>query len=365
MAAQMGLPFSLSAVGLVGTILARMSLVVVAIIIFWRRSDDWVAMMLSGSLLTVLIEGGFQNIGLLKFLNAGFLTIGAALFYPLPFIFPNGRIEPRRLGWLIVPLLIVVSLETSAPYLTIGLENLTVGLTLIWSILAVYAMTYRYLRVSNALERQQTKWVLVGLSMILVIGLDWTLGNLFFPISQPSPARIVALFINMALYLGCYGFFAFSMLVAMLRYRLWDIDLIIRRTLVYSVLTGILALTYFGSIVLLQNILVGVTGQAQSQLVTVFSTLTIAALFFPLRRRVQNLIDRGFYRRKYDAAKTLEAFAATARDETDLDQLTARLAGVVEETMQPKGVGVWLKVTAQDRPSANASESQSLMSNGS
>jgi hypothetical protein len=304
-------------------------------------------MMLSGSLLTVLIEGGFQNAGLLSFLNAGLLTIGAALFYPLPFIFPNGRLEPSRLRWLIMPMLIIVSLETAAPYLTTGLDNLTVGLTLVWSVLAVYAMVYRYLRISNALERQQTKWVLVGLSMILVIGLDWTLGNVFFPISQPSPGRVIALIVNMILYLGCYGFFAFSMLVAMLRYRLWDIDLIIRRTLVYSLLTGILALTYFGSIVLLQNILGSLTGQAQSQLVTVISTLMIAALFFPLRSRVQNFIDRRFFRRKYDAAKTLAVFATLARDETDLAQLTQRLSEVVEETMQPESVGVWLMAINQ------------------
>jgi hypothetical protein len=118
------------------------------------------------------------------------------------------------------------------------------------------------------------------------------------------------------------------------------VDPIIRRTLVYSILTGLLALIYFSGVVLIQQVF-RVEGQAQW--VTVLSTLAIAALFSPLRRRVQNVIDRRFYRRKYDAAKTLAAFAITARDETDLDRLTARLVEVVQETMQPAHVSLWLK----------------------
>jgi hypothetical protein len=129
--------------------------------------------------------------------------------------------------------------------------------------------------------------------------------------------------------------------ISILRYRLWDIDLLIRRTLVYSVMTGLLALIYFGSVVFLQSIFTTITGQ-QSGAAVVVSTLAIAALFFPLRNRVQDFIDRRFYRRKYDAVKLLEAFAATARDETNLDALTARLAGVVEETMQPESTTIWL-----------------------
>jgi hypothetical protein len=133
-----------------------------------------------------------------------------------------------------------------------------------------------------------------------------------------------------------------ALAISILRYRLWDIDILIRKTLVYSVLTGLLALTYFGSVVILQGLFTAVTGQ-QSAVVVVLSTLAIAALFNPLRNRVQDFIDRRFYRKKYDAAKVIAEFAATCRDETDLDKLTARLVEVVDETMQPESVGLWLK----------------------
>jgi hypothetical protein len=143
-----------------------------------------------------------------------------------------------------------------------------------------------------------------------------------------------------------------SMGIAITRYRLYDIDLLINRTLVYGSLSAILVALYFGGIVVLQRIFVTLTGQ-QSTLAVVASTLLIAALFTPLRRRIQGFIDRRFYRRKYDARKTLEAFSATLRDETDLDALNNNLVGVVRETMQTAHVSLWLRSeTAQRRVSA-------------
>jgi hypothetical protein len=137
--------------------------------------------------------------------------------------------------------------------------------------------------------------------------------------------------------------------VAILRSRLWNIDIIIRRTLVYGWLTGLLVLIYFGSVVLWQTIFRLFTGRAQSEVVTVISTLVIAALFSPLRRRVQAIIDQRFYRRKYDAARTLSAFSAALRDEVQLDRLTDEILGVVSETMQPAHVTLWLKETTAAR----------------
>ena len=193
-------------------------------------------------------------------------------------------------------------------------------------------------RRAGRVERQQIKWLAYGGALLV--------GTIFVGglISVWSVAvGIVA--IRIAL-LGLPVFTG----IAIVRYRLYEIDLIINRTLVYSVLTGTLAVVYFGGVATTQAIFRILTGQDQQpQLAVVISTLVIAALFNPLRRRIQGFIDRRFYRRKYDARKTLEAFSAKLRDETDLDALSDDLVGVVRETMQPAHVSLWLR--PDSRPS--------------
>jgi len=187
-------------------------------------------------------------------------------------------------------------------------------------------------RRAGRVEREQIKWLAYGGA--LVVGT--TLVGGVIAIWNVTVSIIIT---NLAL-LGLPVFTG----VAILRYRLYDIDLLINRTLVYGVLTGTLALLYFGGVAVTQTIFRALTGQEQQpQLAVVVSTLVIAALFNPLRRRIQSFIDRRFYRSKYDARKTLEAFSATLRDETNLDALSDDLVGVVRETMQPAHVSLWLR----------------------
>ncbi len=139
--------------------------------------------------------------------------------------------------------------------------------------------------------------------------------------------------------------------VAILRYRLWDIDVVIRKTLVYAVLTALLALVYLGGVILLQRLFGSVTGVEQSPLAVVVSTLVIAALFVPLRRRIQNGIDRRFYREKHNAQQALAQFSQTARNETNVDALNGELVRIVQETMQPERVSIWMRETKRTRNS--------------
>jgi hypothetical protein len=342
-AAEMGLPVSLTFLVLFFSLGARLSMATVSLVIFWRRSDDWVALLLSGAFMTVLLEGTELS-GSLGGIGHILFAIGAALFFPLPFVFPNGRFIPHRLRWPILLLTVVFAIGYAFFTDNPQFVTLSAVLTLVWIILAIYAVLYRYFRVSNLVERQQTKWVVLGLIATMFTAGYYTYFYTFFPPSQPSEGRVIAFLINMPLYLAGYGFFSFSMLVAMLRYRLWDIDVLIRRTLQYGLISTTLALIYFGSVVVVQGVVNGITGEQQSsQLTIALSTLLIAALFSPVRRRIQAFVDRRFYRRKYDAQQVLARFATTARDEVDVDNLSAALLSVVEETMQPETVSVWLK----------------------
>jgi hypothetical protein len=221
-----------------------------------------------------------------------------------------------------------------------SLEALSYG---IFGIAGVVSLYFRF-RGAGRAERQQIKWlayvgtVLLTGSILLYAGPD-SLSGLWF--RQVGFALWMIGFAGIPVAIG----------IAIFKYRLYEIDIIINRTLVYGSLTAMLVALYFGGIVLLQRVFVLLTGQ-QSSLAVVASTLVIAALFNPLRRRIQSFVDRRFYRRKYDARKTLEAFSARLREETDLEALNNGLVGVVRETMQPAHVSLWL------RPDVGARESR-------
>jgi hypothetical protein len=202
---------------------------------------------------------------------------------------------------------------------------------------SVLSLVLRFRR-SRGEERQQLKWLASAGILLLAI---FATGP-FFWTNTSLPSLIWPV-------LARLGFMAIPIAagIAIFKYRLYDIDVIINRTLVYGALTAALALVYIVSVVLLRQLLAPLTGS--SEVAIVASTLAIAALFTPLRRRIQNLIDKRFYRRKYDAAKVLAAFGATGRDETDLDALTDELLRVVDETMQPEFVGLWLREPGRDK----------------
>ena len=209
----------------------------------------------------------------------------------------------------------------------------------VWVVLCLASLVVRFRR-AGWVERQQMKWLLVITAVFAATYIPVFLVTDFD--SGPSVFWSYLWMVTMLLIPASIG-------IAILRYRLFDIDLIIRKTLQYAALSALLALVYFGSVVLLQTV-VGQATDAQSPLVIVVSTLLIAALFAPLRRWVQTAVDRRFYRQKYDAQQVLAQFAQVTQDETEIEALTAELLRVVQETMQPEQVRIWLKPAANSAP---------------
>jgi hypothetical protein len=217
-------------------------------------------------------------------------------------------------------------------------------LILLFVIALIGATIHSFWRVHDRVARAQIGWVAVGIASPIVgafITNEWLMMRLLPTVENTSALRNVVFNLFSLLLPLCFG-------IAITRYRLFDIEVIIRKTLVYAALSGLLGLVYFGSVVLLQNI-VGRAADEQSPVVIVVSTLLIAALFTPLRQRVQAFIDRRFYRQKYDAQQILAQFAQTARDEVEMDVLQEELLRVVQETMQPLHISLWLKNDVSQR----------------
>jgi hypothetical protein len=225
---------------------------------------------------------------------------------------------------------------------------LNVLVTLVLAVAVTVSQIYRYRRVSTPVQRQQTKWIVLGATTAVGILIGISVISILISSSvQQNP--LVGVIISFIFYVT-FLLIPLSIGFSILRYRLYDIDLLINRTLVYGTLTVLLAVVYFGLVVGLQAFVHLVTGQAlQSPIVIVASTLAIAALFQPLRHRIQAIIDRRFYRRKYDAARTLEEFSLTLRNELELGQLSEQLLDVVQETMQPTQVSLWLRKSEHEK----------------
>ena len=336
----------------------------VAAVLFWRKADDWLALVVA-LLLVLYGTAALPTLSALiavqpawdlpvQLLNRGSWALLLVFFY----LFPDGRFVPGWTRWLAVIWVVLQLAWAVAPTAAFNplLWPPVLGLLLFmaWFSTGLLAQGYRYARVSTPSERQQTKWVLAGTAASVMLGSAVNVPNALAPaFGQPGhPGPLYELLRVTVTYLAPL-LFPVSIGIAILRYRLWDIDLLINRTLVYGTLTGLLLAVYLGSVVFLQGLLRALTGQ-ENNLAVVVSTLVAAALFQPLRSRLQTVIDRRFYRRKYDAARTLAAFSAALRDDVDLASLANELVSVVEETMQPAHVSLWLRPNPAPPPTPAA-----------
>jgi hypothetical protein len=289
-----------------------------------------------------------------------YATVLGAFWLPLPALillyYPLGYIasRPRRvlLWWILANMGVTSIASVLRPRLSFDQPNPTsipalapladavltleywLALGTLLAVLVVLALRWRR---ASFVERQQLKWLVFTGAVSIVAGIvavgHGTIYGLTLPNVLIGAVAIAGISIGVPVAIG----------IAITRYRLYNIDVLINRTLVYGILTALIALIYVATVVVLQRLVQFVTGTLSSELVTVVSTLAIATLFSPLRRAIQTVIDQRFYRRKYDAQRTLHRFSMRLRDETDLDHLTVDLVGVVEQTLQPASVSLWLR----------------------
>jgi hypothetical protein len=340
--------------------------IVTGVLIFWQRSDDWVAMLFS--LLLITLSAG---VSVLEFstklglavavpwlaLPAWFVAVLSVFLVLIGlFIFPDGRFVPSWtavLGVAAAPAAVLVTREWPLLFTElsptgrdshVGARLAVLLVVGFWAI-GLCAQIYRYRHVSGPVQRQQAKWV--AFPLLLVIGVP-VLGILSFGMFPDvvEPWLAWALFAAVPLQL----LFPLSVAVAILRYRLYDIDRLVSRTIAYALVTAVLGLVYAVSVLVLGQVLRSLGGSSAAAVAG--STLLAAALFGPLRRRVQGTVDRRFNRRGYDAAKTIDAFSARLRGQIDLDSVSAELLTVTDLTMQPLTARLWLRPAADPR-SAN------------
>jgi hypothetical protein len=330
--------------------------VVVGTIIFIRKSTDFVGALTSFALIscgyTIMFSDSLDRLNpggwmgdILDLLNSIVMTTGFISIPLVLYVFPDGKIQPRQLArflffagpvYLAVFAFLFISPTVVDQYW--GVSITIIGIVVLAGMVGQFI---RYFRISNWSQRQQTKWVVFGLLLIVVsvlISLWDPGGHLRFD------RRAVYELIKIHLGLLVILFLPVSIAISVLKHRLYDIDLIIRRGLQYFLMTGFLALVYFGGVVGLQWLLTSLFGvRTGSTLITVFTTLAIAAMFNPLRRTTQQWIDRRFFRAKYDAEQELAGFARRARDEVDLDRLAGSLLDVVGQTVRPVKSSLWMR----------------------
>ena len=337
-------------------ILCKSVWISIATLLFVFRSRDRMALLVSFFLLTfgtaTLLTNGTEALAAAHpawWVVARGLQVTGEVFSVLFLLtFPDGRFVPR---W--TPVVAVVFLMFQIPgdlfpgELPMGPGFLdaavfTAGAFVFFGSIATMlaSQVYRYRRISGPEQRRQTRWVVFGTTLAIAT-LIIVYGSIFLTTGDPEDSALLVLVVGSLIPLVML-LIPLSVFLAIFRSGLFDIDLVINRALVYTTLTASLALVYLGAVAGLQRLVSPLAGEG-NQLVIVASTLLIAALFNPLRRRIQHVIDRRFFRKRYDAAKTLEAYSAKLRNETNLDSLNGALVDVVRETMQPEHASLWLR----------------------
>jgi hypothetical protein len=357
-------PALFASIGLVELAIIGTLNVALALLLFWRGSRDRMALF---GALTFLTFGGVAGSSLdditggpsplpsvlaLRMTARVLVVVGQVAFIAFWYVFPSGQFVPRWTRWLLVP----ATAYWVAAAIQPDIVNGDLGI-LVFAFVAtgVVAQIYRYRAIASPIEREQTKWVVYGLTVgVLTFGLPQIIQPLLPPWIQQLGAQHPAID---TLTFGQTWIIALALIpicvtVAIMRYRLWDIDVIIRRTLIYGSLTAILAGVYFVVVLAAQVVGDRLVHQTQPPAwLIVVTTLAIAALFTPLRRGIQRVIDRRFYRSRYDATRTVESFAATLRTELELSELREHLVDLVQETMRPAHVSLWLPITPPQSPS--------------
>jgi len=357
---SLGLPENFPAGFFIGMdILTMLGFGSIGALLFWRRSDDWMALFISSMLLqmgmsyTAPPAEAPVPVWLAASLQGLSETSQIAFFC----LFPNGRFVPRWTRWLLLPLCVWRSARWGLDYLPknhavlANAENYgavpqnMLDLLLIVGIfvLGVLLQVYRYRRVSTRTERQQMRWLLFGTAVtVAVVGPYIFAVNGIQVFDQPGQSALFLLAAGRSIRQLSLLVVPIAITISILRYHLFEIDVLINRALVYGLVTAALVAVYFGIVIVLQALFSTLTGDVPP-LALVATTLVIAALFHPLRRRSQAFVDRRFYRHKYDATRTLQAFADRLRSEVDLDVLSDDLVSTVRETMQPTHVSLWLR----------------------
>jgi hypothetical protein len=324
----------------------------IGLLIASRRFDDWWLLFLSVTLIMAAPTFSY-SLPLLWQVHPEWSwlinligPLSTACILPIFFLFPDGRFVPR---WTALPaaLWVVWNLAqylypNSAITLASGPTGLQTLVYLLCYCLGIWAQVHRFRHVSSPLQRQQTKWIVFGFTFAVAAFYAWEILFTLVPqIREPGRIWISIWLVGRPIYVAALVMTPVSIAIAMLRYRLWDIDVIIKKALVYGLLTTVLGLIYVGSVLLLQRLIEPLVGQ--SSLAVAGSTLLVAALFRPVRGNIQTGVDRRFYRARYDADRIVSTFRHTTRDEIDLDHLTATLVDVVHETVQPASVSLWLR----------------------